>query len=656
MSDAKKLKKKKEKKTLNIFDFQKQAGGPGPRNSLPSAPAGELPSGPGQGGGYRRDGRRGGRYNDRPQSAADSSSQWRNNRSNTDRGPRRYDRGDRDRGDRDSGFGRRNTDRGSYGDRGDRGGDRGDRKESRYDDSFSRNMFGSKKQGPSRITPVGRDSFGSRPSRSSRTDNDGPSIDRSSFGSRTPLRPSGSRNFGSSGYRRGGDFEPSSGGFGGSSRPIKQRGYFDGSGSGFGAHLVADLFTNDSAASSDGPDRRVNYAFDRADPPKKTGSSRFSRDDSAPQPARDTMNPWGKSTAPRNQKTPEQIEEEERIKAEREEAARAERQAREAERQRKREEREAEERRIRQEKAEKEAREAHLAGLREDVDTMLNSEAKLLTREHLEVVMPQIEPNSEEAAVLGTALAMTVNAGTVPLNEAIHMIPDSNFDTTFINLLSALATRMGEMDFTAEIQAQGIDVFSLMQNQDNLEHRLVKAGLKCLVGNDETQSQLDQAFANHVSLSELYNVVSGIEDFPDAMIPNVTSYIFEEYFTNQNTEDPAAWFTSGDIFDFLAEKLNGHAEIIDTAVKEWFAGGAKPELLVPMFDRLLRADYIYPREMSAWNADYQNTEAKMTAIMADVLETEDGPITFNEWVMDVETEYEEEEEEEDDDYGGLNYA
>ena len=71
------------------------------------------------------------------------------------------------------------------------------------------------------------------------------------------------------------------------------------------------------------------------------------------------------------------------------------------------------------------------------------------------LLMMYFEPNQEEAAVLGTSLAMTVNAGTVPLNEAIHMIPDANFDTTFINLLSALATRMGEMDFTAEIQAQG---------------------------------------------------------------------------------------------------------------------------------------------------------------------------------------------------------
>eukprot|EP00493_Phyllostaurus_siculus_P007602 UN07688 len=40
-----------------------------------------------------------------------------------------------------------------------------------------------------------------------------------------------------------------------------------------------------------------------------------------------------------------------------------------------------------------------------------------------------IEPSQDEAVTLGTALAMTVNQETVALNEAVHMIPASNFDT-----------------------------------------------------------------------------------------------------------------------------------------------------------------------------------------------------------------------------------
>lgn len=655
MSETKKSKKKKQvKQKINIYDFQKQAGGPRQdKNALPSAPGGEAA--PERGGRYgSRGGRSGGsRYDDRPKSAADSSRQWRS--------------GGGSRGNRSGGgFGSGDRDRGSrYGS--DRGGDRdrGDRQpESRYEESVSRSMFGSKKQSSmTRITSSfgsSRDSFGSSRG-SSRMNRDGGSsrmnrdddvsIDRSAFGKKTPLRPVSNRNFGSSDRRPNSRFEPSSGGYGtGPSRTIQKRGFFDGSGSGFGAHLVADLFTTDSSASSDGgPDRRVNYAFDT---PKKTGSSRFQRGGDEPAPARDRAAPWGKatSTTPQNMKTPEQIEEEEREKAEREDAARADRQTREDRQRKKRETREAEERRKAAEKAAREEHEAHLVSLREDVDAMLSGDARPLTREHLEVVMPQIEPSGDEAVILGTALAMTVNQETVPLAEAIHMIPATSFDTTFINMLSSLATRMGEMSFVAEIQAQEIDVFELMQDQNNLEKRLLDANLRCLCGNDETQSQLDQAFSNHVSLKELCNLVATIEDFPAEMIPKITSYIFEEYFTNQNVEDPAAWFASGDIFDFLGEKLNGHTEIIDAAIRSWFANGSNAAALVPMFDRLLRAEYIYADQVSIWSADYENHQAKMTAMMAEIDEEER---TFSEWMMDAETEYVfEEEEEEEDDMGG----
>lgn len=624
---------------MNLFEFTKQAGGPSMKSSLPSAP-GELPSGPGSGGRYGRDrGGRGGRYGDRQQSAADSSREWRSNRTSSDRGSSRgY--GNRDRyggGDRDSGG--YNRDRG---DRGSRYGSNRDRDtESKYEnESVSRSMFGSKKQA-TRISNPSRDSFGSGRINSSRNRDDDLSIDRSSFGKRTPLRPSGRNNFGG----RRSDFEPSSGGYGTSNRVLK-RGYFDGSGSGFGAHLVADLFNPDSS----GPDRRVNYNFDA---PKKTGASRFSRVDDppaarVPQPARDRAAPWGKATSARNTKTPEQIAEEERLKTEREEAARAERASREAERQRKKEEREAEERRQAAEKAAREQEEAHLAQLREDIDTMLEGEARPLTREHLEVVMPQINPDGDEAVVLGTALAMTVNQETIPLKEAIHMIPETNFDTTLINMLSSLATRMGELNFISEIQSQSIDVFELMQDKTRLEKRLVDANLKCLVGNDETESQLDEAFGKHVSLKELYQVVAAIDDFPAEMIPKVTSYVFEEFFSNKNVEDPAAWFDSGDIFEFLAEMLNGHTEIIDAGVRAWHEHGARADILVPFFDRLLRADYIYADQVSIWSADYENHPAKMEAMMAEIDEDER---TFSEWLMDVETDYAYEEEDEMDEDG-----
>lgn len=639
-------KKKKQVKKMSLNDFTKQAGGPRVKSLLPSAP-GELPAGPGSGGGYgnRRGGRGGSRYGDREQSKADSSRAWRSNGPSSSRGSSSRSFGGSFGGnrDRDSGSSYNNRD---SGDRGSRYGSTRDT-ESKYNDNekVGRSMFGSKKQA-TRIMNPSRDSssFGSGRTTSSRNRDDNLSIDRSGFGKRKPLRPSGSSNFGG----RSSNFEPSSGGYGTSNRVLK-RGFFDGSGSGFGAHLVADLFNPDSSGSSDGPDRRVNYNFDA---PKKTGGSRFSRADGeplAPQPARDRAAPWGKATSATNAKTPEQIAEEEQLKTERENEARAERSSREAKQRTKKEKREAEEHRQAVEKAAREKEEAHLAQLREDIDTMLEGEARPLTREHLEVIMPQINPDGDEAVVLGTALAMTVNQETIPLKEAIHMIPETNFDTTLINMLSSLATRMGELNFISEIQSQSIDVFELMQDKTRLEKRLVDANLKCLVGNDETESQLDETFAKHVSLKELYEVVVAIEDFPAEMIPKVTSYVFQEFFSNKNVEDPAAWFDSGDIFEFLGEKLNGHTEIIDAGVRAWHEhGGARADILVPFFDRLLRADYIYADQVSIWSADYENHPAKMEAMMAEIDEDEQ---TFSEWLMDVETEYAYEEEDEMDEDG-----
>lgn len=634
---AKKAKKKAKAKKINLLDFQKQ-GSSQIKSSLPSAP-GELPSGPGQGGGrYGRGDRRRGGY-DRPQSAADSSNQWRNNnRTPSDRGSRRgYDR--------------------DYSNRGSSGGSFGGRRErerdqpSKYDDSVSRSMFGSKKQGPTRIETPSRSSFGSgsgRPSRSNRMDDDR-GFDRSSFGTRkatgTPLRTGLRSGFGG---RRGGDFEPSSGGFGSSRTPLQRR-PFDGSGNGFAAHLVADLFNNDST----GPDRRTNYSFGGT--PKKTSASRFARDLEPAPVQRNPDAPWGNktSTPARNQKTPEEIEAEEAEKAAREQAARAERQAREEKQRKEREKKRQEAKRKAEEKAAQEAEKERVASLHEDIKSMFESGgvAKELTKDHLEIVIPTLEPeDDEQAEKLGTALAMTVNQGTISMKEAMHIIPEKAFDITFLSMLKALNTRMGEMKFISEIQNQEIDIFEILQDQTNIEERLKEANLGCLISDNETESKLEEGFAKHVSLKELYDLVASFEEFPLELIPRLNMYIFDEFFKNQ--DDPDSWFSSGTIFEFIGEKLNGHTEIIDSAIKSWHENGADETKLIPMFHRLLSADYIFPDQIVVWSTDYENHDAKMAALFADI----DDYRTFNDWIMSVEEEYYvEEEDDEDDDmqFGGL---
>ena len=45
-----------------------------------------------------------------------------------------------------------------------------------------------------------------------------------------------------------------------------------------------------------------------------------------------------------------------------------------------------------------------------------------------------------------------------------------------------------------------------------------------------------------------------------------------------------------------------------------------------MFDKLLRSTYIYADQMSIWNADYEATDSKMSAMMAEI--DEDGRNNF----------------------------
>merc|ERR1719198_2229427 len=115
-------------------------------------------------------------------------------------------------------------------------------------------------------------------------------------------------------------------------------------------------------------------------------------------------------------------------------------------------------------------------------------------------------------------------------------------------MLSALCTRIGDMNFVNEVQAQGVDVYELARNKNEIEQRLLDAGLKCLVSDNETDKTLDENFQKHIGLDELFELISGFEDLSLELIPKIVSYIFDEYFTNQNIEDPGSYFTSQPLF------------------------------------------------------------------------------------------------------------
>lgn len=620
--------KKSKGTTLDIHAFNKLGGVKRKTGiSLPSAP-GALPSGPGQGRGYGRGGRRQGGYNNDGPSRSDASNQWRRPggraappRSGGFDNDRRRDRGDRDRGDRGHDRERREP------------------QESRYGDDFGRSNFGTKKaSGVTRISTPNRSGFGRSMARSM-GDSDR-TMDRSGFGSKTGAAPLRS---GYGGFNRDNNERRSQ-----SASYSARRGDFDGSGSGFGAHLVADLLNQSSANETGDMGRRLNYNFDA---PKKTSASRFARGGDDFSGNRDPSKPWG-NTAPARSMTAKTAEEraEANTMTEAELEAKQVADQRKAEKQAARETKEEAKRKKEAEKQRLKEEKEHLASLRNDVHSMFEEGMpRDLTMEHLEIVMPQLDDENDmtraNAQILGTALAMTVNKDVISMINAIDYIPNRCFDHTLVSMLSALCTRMGDMNFVNEVQAQGVDVYELARSKDKVEQRLLDAGLKCLVSDNETESKLDESFQKHIGLNELYELLSGIEDLGLELLPKVVSYIFDEFFTNQNVEDPGSFFVNQPIFDLIATRMGGQTEIVDCGIKSWHANGEKADTLLPVFDHLLRTACIYPEGIIDWQQDVEAHDAKMAAMFCQI----DDERTFNDWIMTVEDEYQYDDEEYYDD-------
>jgi len=480
-------------------------------------------------------------------------------------------------------------------------------------------------------------------------------MDRTQFGSRVGSGPP---------QRSQGGFGGHQGGYGGRSRGAyggapTRRGDFDGSGSGFAAHIVADLRDGNMSSKDTGMNPRMNYF----EGPKRTGASRFQRDadplpGQQPSSGRNLNSPWG-ATSAKPRKSNEEIKEEEEAKAQREREANKERNQRDA----KIAEEKASKMAVKKARAEEKKRakeeKERLVALRTYVDTMLEENAPSdLTMEHLEVVLPQLDNENnlsvEAAQTLGTSLAMTVNKDVVSIINIIDYIPNSNYDETLLSLLSALCTRMGDVAFVNEMQAQGVELEELLRNKVDIDNRLLEAGLKCLLTDNETESQLEESFNKHIGLKELHDVIVGIEDLPIDLLLRVCSYIFDEYFTNQDTEAPASYFQSSAIFELVAGRLGSQVDIVDSAIKSWFANGKDPSKLLPMFDCLLRNACIYPEAMVEWQQDVEPHDAKSEAMFCEVDEMEQ---TFNDWIMTCEEneDYQFSEDEYDDDEDELNY-
>lgn len=391
--------------------------------------------------------------------------------------------------------------------------------------------------------------------------------------------------------------------------------------------------------------------------PAPVSASRFSRE-AEPAP-RSRQNPWGatKTVQPLNEKSPEELALEKEKQAE-EDAKK--RKAAEERKEKKRLEKEEKER-VKREAEEKERlaqeEEARIKSLHKFIKTMFDDQTpRELTVEHLNEVFPSLEVTAEQGIILGQAMAMTVLKGTIDLVAGVQAIPNNEFDVVFINFLTCMCKRQGELKFIQALQEAQIDVLETVMDKQDLEMKLKAAGLDCLVPNNEVEEILENAFKTHLSLTQLHETLQSIQGgLPNEMFQRVALYIFDEFFTTHTANAPEEFFTSPAVFDFLCPEDDLLTEMLSACFSSWYNNGKQETLLHPVLDCLLKKQCTFPFVVADWNinAPYDDVK-KAVFFIEDFWQGND----FMAWVDQIEILYEdeegseEEEEEEEPDYFG----
>jgi len=623
----------KGKKTLSLSDFQSQGGPvPKPRNALPTAPGEAVDRGYGgnRRGGGNRSGGRGGGYGDQERSRADESNMWRRNgppKKSTFGGSFGGGNSSRDRGDRSFG-----------GDRGDRG-DRAPRRnnDGPGDESFSRSAFGTKKQtgnsfgggsssfrnrdsdrgdrGSRMGSSFGSNSFGSSRGED-RGDDDFGAMDRSKWGQRkVAIRPTSGRTTGRNTRSFGGMDQ-------------KKRGEFDGSGKGFGAQLVSNCFL---PLEQNENNNRTTYTEKK-------------------------LTAWNQ---PVHQKSEEQLQKEKERKEEREKKQEEERKTREESQAKKdaaRKKKEDEQKKKEHERKTEEAERKRMEDMRNAVTSVMESDddAVPFTVEQCEIVLPEINCNEVEAKRIGVAIGMSVHSEVIGMNDVISLVPTSCHDIIIASMFDTIVKRVGESKFLRQIDNNEIDFGKIIDDPDNFEKILKDYGLTCLLGGDDDDGKLDEAFSEHKNLKEL-NALLADDPISPALQQRIFTYVCDEFFTERDIMKPEEWFDDYDFFMKITTEEKHVSEFIDSLIASWFKHGMKPDMLVNLFDHLIRVDITPASLVMHWNMMSEaNMDAKMKALVStnDFRFKADDEIyegeNFASWLSQIDAIYPEPEEEDED--------
>lgn len=324
-----------------------------------------------------------------------------------------------------------------------------------------------------------------------------------------------------------------------------------------------------------------------------------------------------------------------------------------------RKKKEDEQKRKEHERKTEEAERKRMEDMRNAVTSVMESDddAVPFTVEQCEIVLPEIECNEVEAKRIGVAIGMSVHSEVIGMNDVISLVPHSCHDIIIASMFDTIVKRVGESKFLRQIDNNQIDFNKIIDYPDEFEKILKEYGLTCLLGGDEDDGKLDEAFSEHKTLKEL-NALLADDPISSALQQRIYTYVCDEFFTNRDIMKPEEWFDDYDFFMKITTEEKHVSEFIDALIDSWFKHGQKPDVLVILFDHLIRVDITPASLVMHWNMMSEaNMDAKMKALVShtDFRFKADDEIyegeNFASWLSQIDAIYPEPEDEDEDAWG-----
>jgi len=239
---------------------------------------------------------------------------------------------------------------------------------------------------------------------------------------------------------------------------------------------------------------------------------------------------------------------------------------------------------------------------------------------------------------LGEILAVTIFNRIIELGNLLEFLPETSFDVILLSILQNLRKRLGgDSQLFNYVNEENVSVFTLLHDQNNKEDRLLKYELECLIPKDDLQNALENIFNQKYSLDILYEECKKL-NVPEQFFPQIMAYFFDDFFANN--QDPNVYFNHeavSDLIIYLTPSDDSVVQIIDAAVESWYKNSHKNDVLVPIFETLIRNRAVHVSWLQEWQNEGKGSEANQAALVSKIMAGTEDELMFTTWIMEIET-------------------